>query len=187
MTLVISGIVALALGGVLWAYLRVRVRQLECGVRFLDEFSALADEVAGLEIPERDLHNLVAMTEFVATGHIARYIFRQMLSGKLASKPSRDAVAANRKRWSGVHSTTRILYVRTFFAAIRADSYFAGTFRGTMFRRAFFYISSDPEEIAHAIHAMETKILMLGVERAVELETKRHSDGSQRDKALVRV
>jgi hypothetical protein len=175
-TSIVSGLVALALGGILWGYLRVKSRQLHWGLRFLDDFGNLATELVDREMPERELRNLVALTNFTGTGHISRYLFSQLLSGRLASPPSRDAVSAWRKNWSSYNSATRILYVRTFYSALRADSYFAGPLIGTAFRRAVFYLNSDPAEIAKAVDAMETKILVLGAERAVERETQRRVD-----------
>ena len=186
MATLISGIVALVLSGCLWAYLRVRTRHLECGVDYLSEFGELAQELAGREMPERELKNLVLLTHYTGTGHIAGSLFHQLVTGNLAATPSRDAISARRKEWSGYNSATRVLYVRTFFSAIRADSYFSGAIRGTLFRRAVFYLNADPAEIAKAVEAMETKILLLGTERAVEREVRRNPEPECRDKELAR-
>jgi hypothetical protein len=175
-TTLVSGLVALALGGMLWGYLRVKSRQLHWGLYFLDDFGNLSAQLVEREMPERELRSLVALTHYTGTGHISRYLFSQLLSGRLASPPSRDAVAAWRKNWSSYNSATRVLYVRTFYSALRADSYFAGPVVGTLFRRAVFYLNSDPAEIAKAVDAMETKILVLGAERAVEREAQRRPD-----------
>jgi hypothetical protein len=104
-----------------------------------------------------------------------------MVAGKLASRPSRERVAAWRKDWSAFHSTTRVLYVQALYSALRADSYFAGVVLGPMFRRAVFYLSADPAEIAKAADAWETKILMLGAEQAVEREAQRNPDPKPRE------
>jgi len=185
MTTLISGLAALVLAAILWAYLRVRVRHLQQGAAYLDDFSQLASQVAELEMPERDMRTLLALTHYVGTGHISSRIFRQMLNGDLTAPPTRDEVASWRSAWTGYHSHTRILYVRTFYSALRADSYFAGTVRGTMFRRLVFQLSADPAEIAKAVDAWETKILMLGAERAVEREAQRKIEPKQKELAAV--
>lgn len=181
----ISGIVALALGGALWAYLRVRSRQLHWGAAFLDDFGSLATKLVELEMPERDLRALVDLTHFAGTGHVVRHILRLMASGKLAAPPSREEVAAWRNDWSAYHSNTRILYVQTFYSALRADSYFAGVLSGTLFRRAVFQLSADPAEIAKAADAWETKVLMLGAEQAVEREAQRHPEPKHKELVAV--
>ena len=186
MTTIVSGIAAVVITSVLWTYLRLRVRHAQTGLAFLDEFGELARELSEREMPDRELESLVKLSSIIGTGHVARALFRQLANGQLASPPSRNKVAARRKAWSGYNSATRILYVRTFYAGIRADSYFAGTVVGTLFRRAVFYLNADPAEIAVAIDAMETKILLLGAERAVRRETARHHVADPTDKVLLR-
>ncbi len=181
MTTLVSGIVALVLGVVFWAYLRVRARQLQWGASFLDEFGDLASELAERDMPTRDLQTLVALTYFAGTGHIVRHIARRMAKGDLAKPPSREVVAAWRKSWSDFSSSTRTLYVRTFYSALRADSYFAGPVIGTLFRRAVFYLDADPADIAQAVDAWETRVLMLGTERAVEYEAKRGHEPKEKE------
>lgn len=185
MTTLVSGMAALAIGGMLWLYLRVRARQLHWGLAFLDDFNDLATELVERDMPDRDLRTLVALTHSAGTGHIVRHILRLMAAGKLAKPPSREEVEAWRKDWSVFHSNTRILYVQAFYSALRADSYFAGVGVGTLFRRAMFQLSADPAEIAKAADAWETKVLMMGAEQAVEREAQRTAEPKQKELIAV--
>ena len=164
----ISGLVAVAMSLVLWAALRARARHMRKGVEFLAEYRLLVKELLEHEMPEPLFRKIVVFSHSMGSGHVTQRLFSQMFEGRLAEPINRDFVHASRKEWEGFHSQTRVLYVRTFFSGLRADSYFAGTIRGTLFRRAVFYLNADPAEIAHAVDALETRILLLGAERAAE-------------------
>lgn len=167
MTTLVSGLVALVIAASLWTYLRFKARDLQLGAELLGQFGALAREIAEREMPERKLQNLVSLSHYAGTGHIARRIFHELANGNLASPPSRETVAARRKEWEAYNSATRILFVRAYFSALLADSYFSGPIQGRLFRRVFFYVTSDPAEIAKSVDAFETRVLLLGAERAV--------------------
>lgn len=172
----VSGLIAAVLSLVLWMGLRARSRHLDQGIEFLREHRALATELLDHEMPERLFRNLVVFSATVGSGSVARRLFAQVFEGRIAEPMRRELIHANRKEWEGFHSQTRVLYVRTFFAGLRADSYFAGTVRGTLFRRAVFYLNADPGEVAHAVDAMETRILLLGAEREAEKIAKDDSE-----------
>lgn len=164
----ISGLVALAMTVALWTLLRARARHMHQGVEFLREYRSLVTQLLEHEMPDHLFRNIIVFSHIVGSGFITRRLFSQLAEGKLAEPVRRDLVQSRRADWEGFHSQTRILYVRTFFSGLRADSYFAGVVRGTLFRRAVFYLNADPAEVAYAVDAMETKILVLGAERAAE-------------------
>lgn len=165
-TTTISGLVALVLILALWAALRSRERHARQGVEFLRQYRQLLRELLEHDMPDPLFKNIAVFSATVGSGYITRRLFTQLVEGKLAEPIKRELIHANRMEWEGFHSQTRVLYVRTFFAGLRADTYFAGTVRGTIFRRAIFYLNADPAEIAHAVDSMETRILLLGAERA---------------------
>ncbi len=152
---------AVALAG--WAYLRVRVRQMEKGVKALAEFGALAQELSTAKIGAARKAQLISFNAVIGSGRVANPLLRKLVRGELNTPVTRDRVLAERGSWSGVNRDLRIKFVQAMFTGLLADSYGAGLM-GTLFRRAFFYLASSPAEVANSVEAYETKVLITGAQ-----------------------
>ena len=180
-TIAIGGVAAATLATAFWAYLRIRVRQLEAGVVQTRNFSELARELAASDIGPENRAFLTKVTRIVGSGHVSNTLLLRLVRGEMNSPVTRSEIEENRRLWADSKRSVRIKFTQAVFTALLADSYAAGL-RGTLFRRLFFYVSSSPAAIAEALDTFETKVLLVGAERAVE---SAETQGSRSEEDLV--
>ena len=149
-----------------WAYLRIRVRQLEAGVGHVRDFSLQALSLAESDISDYHLNKLIGLNRAMGSGYLVNRLLRQMFSGELNTPITREMVAEQREKWVGVSRDLRLKYTQTMVTGLLADSY-NSRLRGTLFRRAFFYVSATPADMSESLDAFETRVLLLGTDEAV--------------------
>lgn len=156
-----AGIAAVLLAFAARSYLRVRIRQMEAAARAAHDFQTAAVALLERNIPDEIKEQVLKLASVVGTGKLTRKLMRFMVFGKLDTPIRRAQIEARRELWADHSREARIAFTQTVFAGILADSYFAG-FLGTLLRRTMFFVSNSPAEIALAIDAMETRILIVG-------------------------
>lgn len=166
----VAGIAGVLIAVLLQRYLRIRIRQMNAGAAAIYEFGQISASLMDRGLPNEAREHLVKLSKIVGSGRLARKLLRELAGGDIDRPTLRAQVETRREIWADHPRESRIEFTRAIFTAVLADSYYAD-FSGTALRRALFFVKSTPAEIAQAVDAMETKILIV---RTLEVSTAAH-------------
>ncbi len=176
-----GGIAGVIVALVFTMYLRVRTRQMTLAARQMNEFRQIGSAILMRDIPDEAREVVVDLASLVGTGRITRKLLRSLADGKLDTPTRRAKIQERRTFWADYPRETRVAFTQFVFSSILTDTYYAG-FMGTLLRRSLFFIKNNPAEIAEAVDAMETRILIVGTAEIGHDAV----DRSRADRGLVR-